>query len=122
MASSNVDQVAKAVGAGSVAFGVLAALSPSTLRRSYGDKTAGSGSLDYFGRTWGHRTAVLGALFMAASSEEERKRIATYSAAMNALDTLAALRANDLAAVTKVGAAFTSAAFSAAGAYVAANL
>ena len=71
MATQNTDSVRTAIGAGSLGFGVLATLSPRVLRRAYGDPASSGGALDYFGRTWGTRTAVLGALTLMASSDEE---------------------------------------------------
>jgi hypothetical protein len=119
--ATNVDTVVKAVGAGSLAFGVVGTLVPGTLRRTYGDGASSGASLDYFGRTWGTRTAVLGALALMASSAEERKRIATLAAAMNAVDALVALSADGLPRTTRVMAALSSGAFSVAAGYAAAN-
>lgn len=121
MADQTVDAATRAVGMGSLAFGTLATLRPSALRHAYGDTTISSGSLDYFGRTWGSRTAVLGALTLMAASDAERKRIATLAAAMNAVDTLSGLRATDMAARPRVMAALTAAAFAVASGYVAVN-
>ncbi len=120
MATSNVDSIVKAVGAGSVGFGVFALAAPGAFRRTYGDRSSGS-SLDYFGRTWGTRTVVLGALILMASSDEERKRISSVASAMNAVDALVAFR-TDLPRSTRYAAALSSGAFSAAGAYAASNL
>jgi hypothetical protein len=86
----------------------------------YGDKSSGA-SLDYFGRMWGSRTAVLGALTLLASSDEERRRIAMLGAGMNAVDSLAAFRAQGVPAATRVMAGLTSAGFAGAAAYVAMN-
>jgi hypothetical protein len=61
MTDSTVQALGKANGAGALAFGIFAVMSPRALRRTYGDSTSSRGSLDYFGRTWGTRTAVLGA-------------------------------------------------------------
>jgi hypothetical protein len=121
MTTSDVDTVFKAVGAGSVAFGVVGTVAPGLLRRTYGDRASTGGSLDYFGRTWGTRTAVLGALTLMASSDAERKRIASLAAAMNAMDALVALGTDGLPRTTRWMAALSSAAFSVAAGYAAAG-
>ena len=118
--AESVDKVAQAIGMGSLGFGLLATAAPGALRRAYGDKSSG-GSLDYFGRMWGTRTAVLGALTLMAGSDEERRRIATLAAAMNAVDSLAAFRAKGVPGATRVMAGLTSAGFAGAAAYVATN-
>jgi hypothetical protein len=122
MADQTLDTVTRAIGVGSLGFGALATVAPGALRRAYGDSTTGGGSLDYFGRTWGTRTAVLGALTLMASSDAERKRIATLAAAMNAVDSLAAFGAKGMPATTRVMAGLTSAGFAVAAGYVAVNL
>ena len=68
MSTQNIDSVRKAIGVGSLGFGVVAMLTPRTLCRAYGDSTSSGGALDYFGRTWGSRTAVIGSLTRVASS------------------------------------------------------
>ena len=118
MADQTVETVGKAIGAGSLGFGLMATLAPGALRRAYGDSTSSGGSLDYFGRTWGTRTAVLGALTLM-SAPSDRKRIAGLAAGMNAVDAIAALRADGMPATTRRMAGLTSAAFAAASAYVA---
>ena len=122
MSNDTVDTVTKAIGLGSVGFGVMATLAPGALRTAYGDSTSSGGSLDYFGRTWGTRTAVLGALTLMASSDDERKRIAGLAAGMNALDAIAAFRAEGMPTLTRTMAGLKSAGFAVAGAYVAMNL
>ena len=122
MTDSTVDTLTKAIGLGSLGFGVMGVAAPGALRAAYGDSKSSGGSLDYFGRTWGTRTAVLGALTLMAGSDEERKRIAGLAAAMNAVDSLSALRNDELPAVTRRMAALTSAGFAAAAGYVAMNL
>ena len=121
MATQNIDSVRTAIGAGSLGFGVLATLSPKVLRRAYGDSSSNGGALDYFGRTWGTRTAVLGALTLLASSDEEVARLSALAAAMNAADSLAAFSARGMPGRTRVMAGLTSAGFAVASGYVAAN-
>ncbi len=122
--SSNetMDTTAQAIGWGSLGFGVLGVIAPGALRGAYGDKVSSGGSLDYFSRTWGTRTAVLGALNLMATTDEERKRIATLAAVMNAVDSLVAFSESDMPSSTRAMAGLTSAGFAAASAYVAMNL
>jgi hypothetical protein len=122
MADQTVETLNRSIGFASVGFGALATVAPGALRRAYGDPTIGGGSLDYFGRTWGTRTAVLGALTLMATSDAERKRIATLATAMNVVDTLAAIRATGMPAGTRAMAALTSAAFAGMAGYAAMNL
>lgn len=122
MSNETVDQASQVIGWGSLGFGVMGTLAPGALRGAYGDRVSSGGSLDYFSRTWGTRTAVLGALTLMATSDAERKRIATLAAAMNAVDSLVAFREGGLPATTRTMAGITSAGFSAAAAYVAMNL
>ena len=121
MADASVDTVGRAVAAGSLGFGLLATVAPGALRKAYGDGTSSGGSLDYFGRTWGTRTAVLGALTLMASSDDERKRIAGLAAAMNAVDAITAFRAEGMPAMTRTMAGLTSAGFAVAAGYMAVN-
>jgi hypothetical protein len=121
MADQTVDTVGTAIGVGSLGFGLMATLAPGALRKAYGDSRSSGGSLDYFGRTWGTRTAVLGALTLMSSSDEERKRIAGLAAGMNAVDAVAAFRAEGMPGATRMLAGLTSAGFAAAAAYVAMN-
>ena len=121
MTSTTIDRASQFVGWGSLGFGIMGAVAPGALRSAYGDKASSGASLDYFSRTWGSRTAVLGALTLMASSDEERKRIAALAAAMNAVDSLTAFRERGLPSVTRNMAGLTSAAFSATAAYIAMN-
>ena len=121
MADLSVDTVARGIGIGSLSFGLLATVAPGALRTAYGDSSPGGGALDYFGRTWGTRTAVLGALSLMASSGEERRRIARLAASMTAIDSLSAFRATGMPGVTRAMAGLTSAGFAGASMYVAMN-
>jgi hypothetical protein len=120
MGNQTLNAVTRAIGIASLGFGAFATAAPGAFRQVYGDTTEASGSLDYFGRTWGTRTATLGALTLMGSSDTERKRIATLAAAMNAVDFLAAFRARDVPTSTRRLAALTSATFAVASGYVAA--
>lgn len=122
MADQTLETVNRAAGMAALGFGVVATVAPGVLRKAYGDSASGGGSLDYFNRTWGTRTAVLGALTLMASTDVEHKRLATAGAAMNAIDSLAAFRATGMPPVTRRMAGLTSAAFAVASGYVAMNL
>jgi hypothetical protein len=122
MGNDTVNKASQVIGWGSLGFGVMGTIAPGALRSAYGDKVSSGGSLDYFSRTWGSRTAVLGALTLMATSDAERKRIATLAAAMNAVDSLVAFREDGMPSSTRAMAGLTSAGFSAAAAYVAMNL
>ena len=123
MSDAKLETIGRATGVGSLGFGVIAVLAPGALRATYGDKASQGGALDYFGRTWGTRTAVLGALVLTSKSDEEKKRIASMSAAMNAVDALSAfMGSKEMPASTRVMAGLTSAGFAGASAYLAANI
>jgi hypothetical protein len=122
MTDSTMQSIARATGAGSLAFGVVAMLSPGALRRTYGDRVSSGGALDYFGRTWGTRTAVLGALVLTSKTDEEKKRLAYFSAAMNAIDAISAFRGDGMPTSTKVMAGVTSAGFAASSVYIATSM
>jgi hypothetical protein len=112
------EQVTTLLAAGSLGFGVIGALAPATLRRAYGMGAADpDGGLTYLGRMWGSRTAVLGAMALAAKSPEDQRRLATLAAAMNAFDALAAAGTASLPTRTRVMGAMTSGFFAAAAAY-----
>ena len=122
MTDSTSETIARATGLGSLGFGVVAMLAPGALRRTYGDKASSGGALDYFGRTWGTRTAVLGALVLTAKTDDEKKRLASMSAVMNAVDAISAFRGQDMPASTKMMAGLTSAGFAASSAYIASQV
>ena len=83
--------------------------------------TAGGPELTYLGRMWGTRSAVLGALVLAAPTAQDRKRIATMAAAMNTLDALTAATTVGLPTSTRTMGALTSGGFAAAAAYAMMN-
>ena len=116
MAAQTVDTVNKVLGYGALGFGIAGILAPTALRRTYG-MTAEGPELTYLGRMWGTRSAVLGTLSLAAATAEDRKRIATVSAAMNVLDAMTAATTDGLPGTTRVMGALTSGAFAAAGVY-----
>ena len=116
MTTQTVDTVNKVLGFGALGFGLAGMLAPAALRRSYG-MTADSPELTYLGRMWGTRTAMVGALSLAAGTDEERKRITALAVAMNAFDSLTAASTAGLPPTTRAMGAMTSAGFAAAGAY-----
>jgi hypothetical protein len=120
MADTSVDTVNKVLGFGALGFGIAGLLAPTALRRSYGMSADGP-ELTYIGRMWGTRMVVLGALSMAASTDEERKRIGMLAVGMNAMDALTAATTDGLPATTRVMGSLTSAGFAAAGVYALMN-
>ena len=116
MAAQTMDAVDKLLGYGALGFGIAGILAPTTLRRAYG-MTAEGPELTYLGRMWGTRTAMVGMLSLAASTDEDRKRITTMAVAMNTLDALTAATTDGLPSTTRSLGTLTSAFFAAAGAY-----
>ncbi len=116
----SIEQVNRAMAYGALGFGVAAIVAPRGLRRLYG-MDADSSELTYFGRMWGTRTAVIGALAMAAADADDdmQRRLATLSAGMNGLDALTAATTRGLPARARVMGAVTSGAFAVAAAYAA---
>ncbi|SES42715.1 protein of unknown function [Pedococcus cremeus] len=107
--------IEKAVGAGSVAFGAVATLSPRLFLGMYG--VPDEASVRTMTRLWGTRTAVLGALLFALEGTQNRQRLMTMSAAMNAADALMVAAARGIPARARVLGSLTSAAFAGALAY-----
>jgi hypothetical protein len=118
MAGTDVtmEQITDVLGVASLGFGVAGVLAPTALRRAYG-MSASSGELTYIGRMWGSRTAVLGALALAAETTAEQRRVAMLVAGMNAMDAVAAAGNTELPGRTRVMGAMTSGLFAAAAAY-----
>lgn len=79
------DPVGTALGAAAVGIGVLGALSPTTFRGLYG-VADDSAEATYLTRLFSTRNLVLGALALAAGSPADRKRMATATVALNAMD------------------------------------
>lgn len=65
-------------------------------------------------RLWGTRTAVLGALALAADRAEDQRRLMTMAAAMNAADSVFVAANGGLSARTRVLGSLSSATFAAA--------
>lgn len=115
---TTLDQMTQLLGWGSVGFGVLGMLAPNSLRRSYGmDKGDPGGELTYFGRMWGTRTLVLGAVALGAQSAEEQRRVLMLAAGLNAFDALTAASIRRLPTRTRVMGAVTSGFFAVSSAY-----
>ena len=111
---AGADGIERAVGAGSVAFGAVATLSPRLFLGMYG--VPDEASVRTMTRLWGTRTAVLGALLFAVEGTENRQRLMSMSAAMNATDA-AMVAVAGVPARARVLGSLTSAAFAAALAY-----
>jgi hypothetical protein len=109
---SDADDILKAVGVGSVAFGAMAALTPRLFLGMYGVPDAAS--VRTMTRLWGTRTAVLGALVFTLDGAEDRRRLMTMSAAMNAADAGLVAGAQGLPVRARVLGSLTSAGFAAA--------
>lgn len=115
-----VETIRKATAVGAVAFGALATFAPGVLQRMYGlpDPHAVS---RFLGREWGSRTALFGALALAAPPGQARRSMALGSLALNSADTAIALTSSGLPWRTRVMGSATSAGFAAAAGYLVAN-
>lgn len=114
--SVSADQINQLLAYGALGFGVAGVVTPGALHSTYGISTD-SGALTYFGRMWGTRTAVIGALALAADSAEDQRRVATLAMGMNAVDALVAATTRSLPRRTRVMGALTSGGFAAVAAY-----
>ena len=83
--------LAKALGAGGVAFGVLSVVAPRAIATGYGVPVTPQGV--QLQRLFGSRSLVIGVLAMTARSEEEVDQGLAAVAAMNLLDSVTALLA-----------------------------
>ena len=107
--------IQKAVGVGSVAFGAVAALTPRLFLGMYGlpDEV----NVRTMTRLWGTRTAVLGALVFTSEGTENKQRMMTMTAAMNAADAVMVAAAGGAPVRARVLGSLTSAGFAGALAY-----
>lgn len=112
---AGADDVQKAVGVGSVAFGVVAALTPGLFLGMYG--VPNEASVRTMTRLWGTRTAVLGALMFALEGTENKQKLMTLTAAMNAADSAMVATAGGVPGRARVLGSLTSAGFAGALAY-----
>lgn len=110
---TSAEDIRKAVGVGSIAFGALATLAPRLFLGLYGVPND-EAHLRLMTRLWGTRTAVLGALVFTVQGTESRQRLMSMSAAMNSADALMVAAAGDVPARTRVLGSLTSAGFAGA--------
>jgi hypothetical protein len=113
---ARADDIQKAVGIGSLAFGAVAALAPRAFLGLYGVPT--DANVRTMTRLWGTRTAVLGGLVFALEGSENKKKMMTMTAAMNAADAAMVAAASGIPARARVLGSLTSAGFAGALAYV----
>jgi Domain of unknown function (DUF4267) len=108
------DDIRTSVGYASLGFGAIAVLAPRLFLGLYG--VPHDSSVRLMTRMWGTRTAVLGALSLALGDPEDRRRLMTAAAAMDAVDTLL-IAASPVPARARAMGAATTAAFGGAIAY-----
>lgn len=109
------EDIEKGVGAGSVAFGAVAVLTPRMFLGMYG--LPNEANLRTMTRLWGTRTAVLGSLVFSLEGTENRRSLMTMAAAMNAVDALVVASASGVSLRTRVLGSLTSAGFAGVLAY-----
>jgi hypothetical protein len=109
------EDIQKAVGVGSVAFGLVAALVPRLFLGLYGvpDKA----DVRTMTRLWGTRTTVLGALMLTLEGTENKRRLMTMAAAMDTSDAAITAAARGIPVRARVFGSLTSAGFAGALAY-----
>lgn len=112
---AGAEDIQKAVGVASVAFGVVAALSPRLFLGLYG--VPDEASVRTMTRLWGTRTTVLGALALTVEGAETKRKLMNMSAAMNATDAVVVAAAGGVPARARVLGSLTSAGFAGALAY-----
>jgi hypothetical protein len=112
---ARADDIQKAVGVGSVAFGAIAALTPRLFLGMYG--VPDEANVRTMTRIWGTRTAVLGALVFTLEGTENQQKLMTMSAAMNAADAVMVAAAGGVPVRARVRGSLTSAGFAGALAY-----
>ena len=106
------DDVQRAVGAGSIAFGAVAALTPRLFLSMYG--VADEASVRTMTRLWGTRTAVLGALMFTLEGTADKRSLMALSAAMNAVDAGLVAAARGAPGRARILGSLTSAGFAGA--------
>lgn len=112
---AGADDIRKAVGVGSIAFGAVATLAPRLFLGLYG--VPDEASVRTMTRLWGTRTTVLGVLVFTLDGTENQQRLMTLSAAMNAADAGMVAAAGGIPARARVLGSLTSAGFAGALAY-----
>ena len=91
VAGTSKRTLAKALGAGGLAFGLLSVVAPRAVAKSYGVPVTPAGL--QLQRLFGSRAAVISALALTARTDEEVDRGLAAVAAMNLLDSVTALLA-----------------------------
>lgn len=109
---AGADDIQKAVGVGSVAFGAVAALTPRLFLGMYG--VPDDANVRTMTRLWGTRTAVLGALVFGLEGSGNQRTLMTMAAAMNAADTAIVATAGGIPARARALGSLTSAGFAGA--------
>jgi hypothetical protein len=112
MIMAGSDDIQKAVGVGSVAFGAVAVLAPRLFLGLYG--VPDDVNVRTMTRLWGTRTAVLGALVFALEDAGDQQKLMTMAAAMNAADAAMVASAGGLPARARILGSLTSAGFAGA--------
>lgn len=115
--SSQVDTIRAGIAYGAIGFGAVALAAPKLFAGIYG--LTGDGNLRTMIRLWGTSTAVLGVISLVTNDPGQQRTLAALTTGLNAVDTLAiAAAGSDVSARSRVMGAATSAAFTAASAYV----
>lgn len=112
---AGADDIRKAVGVGSIAFGAMATLAPRLFLGMYG--VPDEANLRTMTRLWGTRSAVLGVLVFTLEGAENQQRLMTMSAAMNTVDAGMVATAGGVPVRARVLGSLTSAGFAGALAY-----
>lgn len=112
---AGADDIQKAVGVGSVAFGAVAALTPRLFLGMYG--VPDEANVRTMTRIWGTRTAVLGVLAFTLEGTENKQKLMTMTAAMNAADAVMVAAAGGVPGRARVLGSLTAAGFAGALAY-----
>jgi hypothetical protein len=109
---ADADDIRKSVGLGALAFGAVATLTPRVFAGLYG--LPNEPNVRAMTRTWGTRTAVLGAMALMLQRPEDQRRLMTLAAAMNAADSVLVAGSSGLSKRTRVLGSLSSAGFAAA--------
>ena len=112
---AGVEDIRKAVGVGSVAFGAVAVVTPRLFLGLYG--VPDDANVRTMTRLWGTRTAVLGALALTLEGTANEQKLMTMSAAMNAADAVMVAAAGGVPVRARVFGSLTAAGFAGALAY-----
>lgn len=108
-------QLEQGIAAGSVGFGVLAAVLPRVFNGIYG--LGSDPRTKVLTRLWGTRTAALGALWFLSDDRSSRRTLITVATAMNVVDAALVVTAGEVPLRSRVLGSASSGSFAAAGAY-----